>query len=790
MLLLALLVSTALIDAQPRLQDLEAELAGRSVARPGHAHARPDQVDVVDADGLGHDRQIALLTLQGLVNRTAPRLFIVGMSDFNRKADLWWVERLEGQYGIEPHQLTFAAALSRYAPELNGAVVYSPDEPNSENTACMLAALLNLLPVTPEMRPVADEHGLPIVGDIRGAHSDRVEANQWAIDHLMPRLAPRDIACLDDGAWFLIRDYAVMRGAFMTDLSTSPILPDESKLRGAILDALPPDSIQWGWVIRDSEHEHVKHGSEHGVRTLCSTNSPNLSYLSQIRPLRARLPRRPKPDIPTLEDKVYLSFVLSDGDSIPILLTRQWYRWDEDARGTIPFGWELQPLMQRIAPIVQEYYYETASSLDEFIVGPSGAGYVHPSSLPDPTSFMADTNAATRELGATVVGILDGEHPLDESAELVGAGIPNATGFFYGWGGSPSTRPTIVGRKPHMAYRLCPPDPNGAKDDAYYAAVAHEIRRIARMDGLPCCIPAHLSCYWSGPDDVPRIMEALGPDFPAEVVLPGALAELAARAYRSRVFMSAPATATAAAGMPFYLPTSLTNTGSRRVQAEVTVEAEHISTSIRATTVRIPPQAEITRNITLRAPDVGDEAAVHFSVAARGRALEQTVSIRVVAPPTGLPPGEWGVYTIWEAEDLSHSNGSAVDDPAAYNEQAWGAFEEADKGEGVDTATVWGPYEQLTPGTYAVAFRLRNASQHEGILAKIDCFDFYAMKAGGNSYLAQQDVYGSDLPSDNSYADVWLDFEIAEPRKCEYRVWWQDKGSVVVDRVVILKQLG
>ncbi|HJN16271.1 MAG TPA: hypothetical protein QGH10_12290, partial [Armatimonadota bacterium] len=220
------------------------------------------------------------------------------------------------------------------------------------------------------------------------------------------------------------------------------------------------------------------------------------------------------------------------------------------------------------------------------------------------------------------------------------------------------------------------------------------------------------------------------------------------------------------------------------------VEAEHISTSIRATTVRIPPQAEITRNITLRAPDVGDEAAVHFSVAARGRALEQTVSIRVVAPPTGLPPGEWGVYTIWEAEDLSHSNGSAVDDPAAYNEQAWGAFEEADKGEGVDTATVWGPYEQLTPGTYAVAFRLRNASQHEGILAKIDCFDFYAMKAGGNSYLAQQDVYGSDLPSDNSYADVWLDFEIAEPRKCEYRVWWQDKGSVVVDRVVILKQLG
>jgi len=765
------------------LDDILAALPNEPPPRPAFATQRPAAMTVVDARGLDYDHNLTLLALQGLVNRKAPRLFVVGMNPFNRDADLFWVERLERLYGIHAEEVDFDGALLRYGPELRGLIVYPVDNSQSENVACMVAALLNVLPVAPEFREQAQRAtGLPVSHDLSGCFPNRLDAMQWSLRNLAPALQPLDLACLDDRTWLLIRDYAVMRGAFIAGLSTAE--PEEAALRGDISSLLPSNSIQWGWTCRDGEGEHVAFGSQHGLRTLCSTNSPNLSFLSQIRPLTKTLPKRAIVKAPKVDKKAYLSFVLSDGDSIPILLTRQWYRWDEQARGQVPFGWEMQPLLSRIAPVVQEYYFETATDNDEFVLGPSGAGYCHPSSLPDPGVFFRETQGGLRELSATVVGVIDSK--LDaQSAPFISRGVPNARGFFHGWGGSPAARPLFGAGRPHMQYRVCPPSPDGPKDEAYYTKVAEEIRRIVLMDGLPCCIPVHLSCYWSGPDDVPKIMAALGKDLPAEVVLPGQLAELAARIYRDRVFLTAPDELQVIAGLAFAVPITLDSTRSEPASVRVLAETPERHAGSATLNVTVPPNGRKADTLLMCPPKDPRLAMVRLTLyGVPGRPMH-LVRLKLTPKPTGIPEGYDILQSTWEAESVAHGNGHEIEDKQAHNGRAWAAIERTDASEGT---TIWGQYEPLQPGSYAVAFRCRTSTKAEQPLARLDCFDFERTKQGRNGSLAQRSLAPADLPSDGSYADLWLTFDLQEPAKVEYRLAWTGKGEITVDRVVVLRR--
>ncbi|MFQ6096685.1 MAG: GxGYxYP domain-containing protein, partial [Armatimonadota bacterium] len=458
---------------------------------------RPRWLAAVDcSDVREHGARLTLMALQGLVNREGPRLYLVAMHGFNADADRFWLERFQDEYGIPHRLMSVEEALREFASGLPGVVIWDEDLPVTRNIALMIASLTGYLPVSPvgaARRAVSSEGEI----DLRGVFSDHLAAQRWAIERLLPHLDKTNVGCVceRDRSLSLCRDYLVMRGAFMCDLSSSPTHPEERALKAELYSRLAPGAIVWGWTSRDGEGEHVRQASEHGLRVLCSTNSPNLSVFTQLAPKARRFAVRPRPEPPVPERKIYLTFVLSDGDSIPILLTRQWYRWDEQARGRVPFGWELQPLFAELAPVVLEYYYDTASPNDSFIAGPSGAGYVHPSRLPDPGAHMAATRDADKRLGVRVVGIID-EWDAD-AARAWSRALPGADGFLYGWGAAPGQPLRILGGKPHLHYWLCPPRPDGEKDDAYYAGVASRIRDIARREGKPCFIAAHLSCYWA-----------------------------------------------------------------------------------------------------------------------------------------------------------------------------------------------------------------------------------------------------------------------------------------------------
>ena len=65
--------------------------------------------------------------------------------------------------------------------------------------------------------------------------------------------------------------------------------------------------------------------------------------------------------------------------------------WYNKARGTIPFNWEVQPLLDEIAPALLDRYFRQASEMDCLIAGPSGAGYVIPPLIPDHAAYLKET---------------------------------------------------------------------------------------------------------------------------------------------------------------------------------------------------------------------------------------------------------------------------------------------------------------------------------------------------------------------------------------------------------------
>ena len=56
--------------------------------------------------------------------------------------------------------------------------------------------------------------------------------------------------------------------------------------------------------------------------------------------------------------------------------------WDSPKRGKFPLGWEIQPLLYDLAPGILQYYFESASEMDEFLGSCSGIGYIHPDIFP------------------------------------------------------------------------------------------------------------------------------------------------------------------------------------------------------------------------------------------------------------------------------------------------------------------------------------------------------------------------------------------------------------------------
>jgi hypothetical protein len=752
---------------------------------------RPKEFVVLPGEKLSYAERLTAMGLAGLANRGGPRLFIRGHFGFNADADRFWLSRLAREYGMAHREIDLDQALKEFRGAVRGAVLCDEQLPATETVALTLTGALRLVPVLPPVQPRLEAAGIPVVLDLRGVWKDHVAAQQWVFDLVGPRLSDRLIGFLDvrNKALWGVADYLVMHGGLVADLSSDQVnCRAEYALRDKAMARLRPGSVVWGWECHDNETLHVAHASRRGLRVLCSTNCPNLSFLGQVKPATTEYRQRsPAPIRRPVEKKLYLTFVLSDGDSIPILLTRQWYRWNDPARGKVPFGWEHQPLLADLAPVVFEYYYQTMTDKDRLICGPSGAGYTHPGEMPNLDWFVGQTREYLRRTDLHCIGVCA---DWDERAAraLVG-GVSEAVGCFHGWGEEPDRKMLLVKGKPYMPYRLCPgqpeQSPNKTKDRAYFIQEAGKIRRIVEHTGLPCFVAAHLSCYWSTPSDVPKLLETLGPDIPHEVLLPDQFLQTVADCYGDKIVLEPIGQVQLMPGTSTSLVLHLTSTRSQATDCRVRLEPPSgVTVEPKSTSVNIEAFGTAQVPVRFRTVNTVENKFLSLTLDFAGRTVEHKISVGYLPPVERLPEG-LTLCSVWEAGRLAHNTGAAVDDPDARSGKAWQAVPGKHRGE---THIVWGPYEELPPGRYSVAFRLKSAGQGNAPVARLDVFNFWSSQEGKDGMYAQRTLLAKDLAKPGRYADYWLDFEHGRTGKVEYRVWWPGRSPLSLDRVVVFRR--
>src|SRR5262249_22040377 len=146
---------------------------------------------------------------------------------------------------------------------------------------------------------------------------------------------------------------------------------------------LAPYTPYLGWFPGDVSGEFggVQLASAHGVYVIAADHCANLSVFSgqpPASPLRHVAPaQRPGADV-RLENLIYATFTMTEGDNLQYMQHQMRRLWDDPGRGHVPLNWTISPLALEAAPALLDYYLRTRSAHDYFIAGPSGAGYVTP----------------------------------------------------------------------------------------------------------------------------------------------------------------------------------------------------------------------------------------------------------------------------------------------------------------------------------------------------------------------------------------------------------------------------
>jgi hypothetical protein len=406
--------------------------------------AAPQHLDVADVSSLPGDQQLLFNTLEGLVNRVQPRIYLLWAADEGNRT---WLDTLNTEFGVpftdrgSTWDTLSTYLLGTYGSSISGMIVYDPSVPDSINVATTLAGVDNAVVASPALATTlaAPPFNLKVVDDLRGKFLSRLDAYLWEYQNLWvpqkvthrmlvglppfqsPSVHLADLGAInvpfepvyDSGAlagepFASLRDYSVAAGAMVVWLDHNE--PAERVLLEKILSGMPPDSPYLGTHPGDvvGEITIVALLSQHSVYEVAADFFNNGSVFGGVRPPVTPAPA-PPPAPPLDPKKIYVTFTMSDGDNIQYDQRKLRSEWDNSARGAVPINWTISPLLLDAAPAIFDHYTRSATPNDLFMAGPSGAGYAYPSSWPDKTfpTFTGQTGTYMQQAGITTLDILN-----------------------------------------------------------------------------------------------------------------------------------------------------------------------------------------------------------------------------------------------------------------------------------------------------------------------------------------------------------------------------------------------
>ena len=375
------------LDSLPQPRVLK-ELAPPDEPRPyptffPKSHPPAEQLLVADVRPLPPDERLLLTSLQGLVNREKPRIYLL-FNDHDRR----WLDWLKLMGRVLSEELVGEPlSLVRRFESYRGAVIPDPDLYIGPVIACNVAGAQDLLIASERLAKQLD---LTVLQDLRGRFQDNASALRWVMDEFSHDLSRHLLICAHpDLAYNGSFDYIIQhRGiAFWLTGRIDGRRPDsdmiaEQEVVEDLLASLPVNipvrGFWWhGHGVGPGEGPGVELGSRFGKVTVVSDGIANLSVHSGYR--IPDLQQKLQPPAPELEqDKVYLAFTISDGDNLNTLHSYFTSYFEDDLHGAFPVGWGVGPTILDLAPAIIEWYYHNAAPTDEFLCDVSGVGYIYP----------------------------------------------------------------------------------------------------------------------------------------------------------------------------------------------------------------------------------------------------------------------------------------------------------------------------------------------------------------------------------------------------------------------------
>ena len=344
----------------------------------------PGNLDLFVSTSQPSDVLSLVVTLQGLVNRTLPRIFV---SDGSTPTKLW----LSEMNAVTTTVTDPLALVTKYRSEIAGIVIDDDALVDTLNLATTIAGVKGGIVASPALATTltAPPYSLPVLADLRTNHfASKLDVYDYELANYASATTHRLIIGLTPAIVDHLRDYAVATQAMTVWLD--PTVPAEKTLLGSFLALLGPNSPYMGWWT--SEPDGVQTAATYGVPVFAADWSMNLTVLGGTP--RGSTPAQVPPP-PKLENKFYVAIFMSDGDNLQEDEGLVPLKWADTNRGSVAISWTLSPALVDVGPVMLRYFQRTATPNDVLVSGPSGLGYTYPAAWP---------SAATFDLYATVSG--------------------------------------------------------------------------------------------------------------------------------------------------------------------------------------------------------------------------------------------------------------------------------------------------------------------------------------------------------------------------------------------------
>lgn len=346
----------------------------------------PEAASVLDyfiTSKLSNEELLMFTSLKGVVNKVQPRIYSCETDPDGGAFDTW-VEHLELKFNKVENPYTL---IDKYKKEIAGIIIYDDTDKMTSSTinlACTIAGTRSGLVVSPALAKVIQKYyKFPVIEDLRKPKYTENNApftNKWDIydymyEHYLDGTSDRIIFGLDpESIYGYSRDYAIAIGGNVIYLD--PQANADAEILNKYLSRMKPGkSCFMGWWTQ--ENDGVNFASQYGIVTLAADYSNNLSVYAGMNK-KYPIKKQKTFKAPKLENKIYIAFLMADGDNLQYCEGFLHGLWSQPERGNFPISWTMSPAMADIAKPLLSYYNKTKTDNDCIISGPSGYGYFYP----------------------------------------------------------------------------------------------------------------------------------------------------------------------------------------------------------------------------------------------------------------------------------------------------------------------------------------------------------------------------------------------------------------------------